>query len=189
MRDQFPGLPELTVQILKVLADTDYTHGIAAMAIYDPHHSSLDNLVEKIFQETVSQSRFVTPIILGSARSDSQQLGVIVKKMINRHDHDLWDFQDRINQALKFRMGNDTDLITLMGEWLASTPTESEISSLSRYLASSGKLDEDARKLCQHYLNERYISSGIPAHGYDALSDLIRPVTHSLLDVLAGPIH
>ncbi|OAT17268.1 putative NTPase [Buttiauxella gaviniae ATCC 51604] len=128
-------------------------------------------------------------IILGSARSDTQQLGVIVKKMIPRHDHDLWDFQDRINQALKFRMGNDAGFVTLMGEWLASTPTESEISSFFRYLASTGKLDEDTQKLCQHYLNERYIASGIPAHGYDTLSDLIRPVTHSLLDVLAGPIH
>ncbi len=189
LRDQFPDTPELTVQILKVLQDTDFRHGIAAMAIYDPHHSSLDNLVEKVFQEVESRSLFVTPIILGSARSDSQQLGVVVKKMINRHDHDLWDFQDRINQALKLRMGNDANFVTLMGEWLASVPTESEISSFSRYLASLGKLDEDTQKLCQHYLNERYIASGIPAHGYDALSDLIRPVTHSLLDVLAGPIH
>ncbi|ENB2032419.1 NACHT domain-containing protein [Salmonella enterica] len=189
LRDQFPSTPELTIQIQKVLTDTDYTHGIAAMAIYDPHHSSLDNLVEKVFQETEYQSRFVTPIILSSARSDSQQLGAIVKKMINRHDHDLWDFQDRINQALKIRMGNDADFVTWMGEWLASTSTESEISSFSRYLSSSGKLDEDTQKLCRHYLNERYVASGIPAHGYDALSDLIRPVTHSLLDVLAGPTH
>ncbi len=96
LRDQFPGTPELTGKILKVLQDTDFRHGIAAMAIYDPHHSSLDNLVEKVFQEAESQSLFVTPIILGSARSDSQKLGGIVKKMINRHDHDLWDFQDRI---------------------------------------------------------------------------------------------
>ncbi|CAI2408888.1 Predicted NTPase (NACHT family) [Serratia fonticola] len=189
LREQFPGTSELTVKILKVLQDTDYRHGIAAMAIYDPYHSSLDNLVEKVFQEAESRSQFVTSIILASARSDSQQLGVIVKKMINRHDHNLWDFQDRINQALKFRMGNDAYFVTLMGEWLASTPTESEISSFSRYLTSSGKLDEDTQKLCRHYLNERYIASGIPAHGYDALSDLIRPVTHSLLDVLAGPIH
>lgn len=189
LRDQFPGMPELTLQILKILQDTDFCHGIAAMAIYDPHHSCLDNLVEKVFQEAESQSQFVTPIILGSARADSQQLGVIVKKMINRDYHNLWDFQDRINQALKFRMGIDTHFVTLMGEWLASTPTESEISSFSRYLASSGKLDEDTQKLCRHYLNERYIASGIPAHGYDALSDLIRPVAHSLFEVLAGPAH
>ncbi|WP_455813740.1 NACHT domain-containing protein [Pseudomonas graminis] len=189
LRDQFPGMSELTFQILKIMQDTDFCHGIAAMAIYDPHHSSLDNLVEKVFQDAESQVQFVTPIILSSARSDSQQLGAIVKKMINRHDHGLWDFQDRINQALKLRMGSDTNFVTWMGEWLASTPTESEISSFSRYLASSGKLDEDTHNLCRHYLNERYIASGIPAHGYDALSDLIRPVTHSLLDVLAGPTH
>ncbi len=86
-------------------------------------------------------------------------------------------------------MGNDAHFVTLMGEWLASVPTESEISSFSRYLASSGKLDEDTQKLCRHYLNERYTAFGIPANGYDALSDFIRPVTHSLLDVLAAPAH
>ncbi|HDL6715411.1 TPA: NACHT domain-containing protein [Yersinia enterocolitica] len=189
LRDQFGGDSELLGQLQKVLQDSQFKQGIAAMAIYDPHNSSLDKVAKQFLSERYKLENHVTPIILASSRFECKQLEFLVKNMINRSNHSLWDFQDRINYALKSRIGSDEEFATLIGARLVSNPTESEISSFSRYLASTGKLDEETQRQCQNLLNERNVTSGIPAHGYDALSDLVRPVVHSLLDVLAGPIH
>lgn len=189
LRDQFGGNSELLGQLLKVLQDSNFQHGISAMAIYDPNNSSLDSFAKQILIEEETLENYAPSIILAVSRFESKQLKTIVKRMINRPNHSLWDFQDRINYAIKSRIGSDEEFASLIGSWLASNPTENEISSFSRYLASTGKLDEEIQNLCQHLLNKIIVTSGIPAHGYDAISDLIRPVAHSLLDVLANPIH
>ncbi|CAM3838962.1 NACHT domain-containing protein [Aeromonas bestiarum] len=189
LRDQFGGNSDLLGQLLKVLQDSNFQHGISAMAIYDPNNSSLDSFAKQILIEEDTLENYAPSIILAVSRFESKQLKTIVKRMINRPNHSLWDFQDRINYAIKSRIGSDEEFASLIGSWLASNPTENEISSFSRYLASTGKLDEEIQNLCQHLLNKIIVTSGIPAHGYDAISDLIRPVAHSLLDVLANPIH
>lgn len=188
LRDQFGGRSELLAQLQKDLRDSNFQCGVAPLAIYDPYNSSLDGLAENILSEG-GGGNFVTPIILASYRLESEQFGFLVKNMINRSNHSLWDFQDRINYAIKSRLGHDEQFVSLIGTLLVSNPTESEISSLFRYLASTGKLAEETQMLCQSFLNDRNVACGIPAHGYDAISDLVRPVVHSLLDVLAGPIY
>lgn len=189
LRDQFCDNSQLLNQLQKMLQDTDFQFGVAAMAIYDPFNTCLDRVAENVLREMSTSENYVTPIILAASRFECKQLETLVKRMINRSNHSIWDFQDRINTALKSRIGSDEEFVELIRNWLASNPTESEISSFSRYLATTGKLDEKMQKRCQHLLNDRSVLSGIPAHGYDAISDLIRPVVHSLLDVLAGPIH
>lgn len=188
LRDQFGGNAELLGQLTKVLQDSDFRYGIAAMAIYDPSNTSLNNVAKQILIDDKSSGNFLTGLILASSRFESEQFGYLVKEMVNRAYHSLWDFQDRINYTVKARLGHDEGFVELLSTWLTLNPTESEISSFSRYLAATGKLNEDTQKRCQNLLNERYSAAGIPAHGFDAISDYIRPVTHSLLDVLAGPI-
>jgi hypothetical protein len=189
LRDQFSGDIELLIQLQKMLHESNFQHGVAAMAIYDPFNPSLDNVAKEILSEIDTFEPRVSSIILAASRFESKPLEVMVRRMINRTNHSLWDFQDRVNYAIKSRIGSNEEFAAVIRTGLTANPTESEISSFSRYLGSTGKLDEDTQKLCQHLLNERYVSSRIPANGYDAVSDLVRPVVHSLLDVLAGPIH
>lgn len=189
LRDHFGGNIELLNKIKKILHDCDYKYGVAAMAIYSPHDASLDRVAKTLLSDLGTPRDYAVSIILAASRFESEQLGVLVKNMINRNSHSVWDFQDRINYALKSRIGSDSEFVSLISTWLVSHPTESEISSISRYLASTGKLEMDTQKLCLNLLNERNRSPEIPAHGFDALSTFVRPVVHSLLDVLAGPIH
>ncbi|MDT3297719.1 NACHT domain-containing protein [Shewanella sp. SP2S2-6] len=189
LRDQFSADKEVLFQLEKVLRDTNYQHGVSAMAIYDPYHSSLDEVEKMILSESETLENYAPSILLAASRFEIDQLGILVKRMINRSSHSMWDFQDRINFALKSRIGNDVEFVAQIGKWLASNPTESEISSFSRYLGATGKLDEETQKLCLQLLNERNSMLKIPRHGYDTISDLVRPVTHSLLDVLVGTIH
>lgn len=189
LRDQFAGNAELLGQLHKVLQFSDFRNGIAAMAIYDPLNSCLDNFAKRLLIDLDTSRDYAVSIILAVSRFESEQIGVLAKNMINRSNHSIWDFQDRINYALKSRLGSDDEFVALIGTWLSSHPTESEISSVSRYLGSTGKLEKETQKTCLHLLNERNISPVIPAHGFDAISNFVRPVVHSLLDVLAGPIH
>lgn len=189
LRDQFSGDKEVLFQLGKLLQDTNHQYGISAMAIYDPYNSSLDKVEKQILSELATLENYAPSIILAASRFKTEQLGILVKRMINRSSHSMWDFQDGINSALKSRIGNDVEFVAQIGAWLVSNPTESEISSFSRYLGATGKLDEETQTLCLHLLNERNITLRIPIQGYDAISDLVRPVTHSLLDVLVGPIH
>lgn len=189
LRDHFGGNADLLNQLRKILHDCDYQYGVAAMAIYSPHDSSLDCVAKTLLSDLYTPRDYAVPIIFAASRFEAEQLGVLVKNMINRSYTSVWDFQDRINYALKSRIGSDSEFVSLISTWLVSHPTESEISSISRYLSSTGKLEMDTQELCLNLLNERNRSPVIPAHGFDALSTFVRPVVHSLLDVLAGPIH
>lgn len=188
LRDHFRGDKDLSEQLQMINKDNDFRYGIAAMAIYEPLNPCLDNIAKKVLSEIETPKDFVVPLIIASSRFESDKVGILARKMINRSNHSIWDFQDRINSVLKSRISTDEEFVNRIKIWLTSTPSESEISSFSRYLASAGKLDEEMQNLCLHFLNERNICSVIPAHGFDALANSVRPVTHSLLDVLAGPI-
>lgn len=189
LRDHFSGDLKLLNQLRDILQDCNYQYGVAAMAIYSPHDPSLDSVAKTLLSDLDRGGDYAASIILASERFDSEKFGILVKNMINRSNYSAWDFQDRINYALKFRIGSDSEFVSVISSWLALHPTESEISSVSRYLASTGKLELETQKLCLHLLNERNRTLEIPAHGFDALSKFVRPVVHSLLDVLAGPIH
>ncbi|WP_205968758.1 hypothetical protein, partial [Pseudomonas viridiflava] len=87
-------------------------------------------------------------IIVGAERFNSIKLEGIVRAMVNRPTHSLWDFQDRINYVVKSRIGADDEFASLVSARLASSPSESEISSYSRYLASAGRLNEETHEHC-----------------------------------------
>lgn len=187
LRDQFPTDATTQNFIIDIVKKSDFTHGIGALAIYDPQNELLDKLAKNLSNLTNDARTYCTPMILAGAKSPPDEFCNLLKLMINRKYHSIWDFQERINSAVRLRVGRDQETQAAVKKSLTSTPTESEISSLSRYLASTGNLDQSASELCQRLLNERYIAKGAPAHGFDVVADRIRPVAHSLLDVLASP--
>ncbi|MDR6160526.1 hypothetical protein QE391_000154 [Pseudomonas fluorescens] len=187
LRDQFPSDAPTQNFIIDIVKKSDFTQGIGALAIYDPKNELLDELAKNLSNLKNDARTYCTPMILAGAKSSANEFCNILKLMINRKYHSAWDFQERINSAVRLRVGRDQETQAAIKKSLVSTPTESEISSLSRYLASTGHLDQSASELCQRLLNDRYIAKGAPAHGFDVVADRIRPVVHSLLDVLASP--
>ncbi|QOY74192.1 NACHT domain-containing protein [Pseudomonas sp. OST1909] len=189
LRQQFSENGDVLAQLQSTVCESGFQHGVAALAIYDPGNPSLDKVVSAVSNDDHDYESFVGPILVGVQRLQSVKLEKLVRAMINRPSHSLWDFQDRVNYAIKSRIGTDDEFAGLIGARLASSSSESEISSYSRYLASAGRLNEETHAHCLRLLNARSSSLCIPAHGYDSTADVVRPVVHSLLDVLAGPIY
>lgn len=189
LRQQFSENGDVLAQLQSTVCESGFQHGVAALAIYDPGNPSLDKVVSAVSNDDHDYESFVGPILVGVQRLQSVKLEKLVRAMINRPSHSLWDFQDRVNYAIKSRIGTDDEFAGLIGARLASSSSESEISSYSRYLASAGRLNEETHGHCLRLLNARSSSLCIPAHGYDSTADVVRPVVHSLLDVLAGPIY
>lgn len=188
LRDQFGGESETVSRLVDAVKRSDFQHCIAALAIYDSKNETLNELAGRVVEIAQKTQDYCAPMILASARADSHQFNMMTKMMINRSSYSIWDFQERINSTVRARLIRDDGFSVLIKESLASKPTESEVSSLSRYLVTTGNLDEGTYELCKGLLNERNSASGIPAHGFDAIADAVRPVVHSLLDVLAGPV-
>ncbi len=189
LRQQFSENGDVLAQLQSTVCESGFQHGVAALAIYDPGNPSLDEVVSAVSNDDHDYESFVGPILVGVQRLQSVKLEKLVRAMINRPSHSLWDFQDRVNYAIKSRIGTDDEFAGLIGARLVSSSSESEISSYSRYLASAGRLNEETHGHCLRLLNARSSSLCIPAHGYDSTADVVRPVVHSLLDVLAGPIY
>lgn len=189
LQQQFSENGDVLAQLQSTVCESDLKFGVAALAIYDPGNSRLDEVVSAVIDGDHAYNSFIIPIIVGVGRLQGIKLEKLVRAMVNRSSHSLWDFQDRINYAVKSKIGTDDEFASLFGARLASSPSESEISSYSRYLASAGRLNEETHGHCLRLLNARSSSLCIPAHGYDSTADVVRPVVHSLLDVLAGPIY
>ncbi|MCU1720920.1 NACHT domain-containing protein [Pseudomonas sp. 5P_5.1_Bac1] len=187
LRHQFPQNVNILAQLQSIAFESNFKSGIAALAIYAPHNQSLNEVVSALTYDDRDDHSFVTPIIIGTERLEGEKLEKLVSAMVNRPRHSLWSFQDRINYAIKFRISTDSEFSGLISERLRSSSSASEISSYSRYLASTGKLNEESHAYCLSLLNSGYSSLRIPPHGYDSTADAVRPVAHSLLDVLAGP--
>ena len=189
LRQQFSGNGDVLAQLQSTVCESDFQDGVAALAIYDPGNPNLDEVVSAVADDDHDYEIFVGPIIVGVERLQGVKLEKLVRAMVNRPVHSLWDFQDRVNYAIKSRIGADSEFAGLIGARLASSSSENEISSYSRYLASAGRLNEETHGHCLRLLNARSSPLCIPAHGYDSTADVVRPVVHSLLDVLAGPIY
>ncbi|RUT42304.1 hypothetical protein WG29040_01540 [Pseudomonas sp. PAMC 29040] len=189
LRQQFSENGDVLAQLQSTVSESDFQFGVAALAIYDPSNPSLDEVVSAVTDDDRDYESFVGPIIVGVERLQGVKLEKLVRAMVNRPSYSLWDFQDRVNYAVKSKISTDDEFAGLIGAQLALSSSESEISSYSRYLASAGKLNEETHGHCLRLLNARSSSLRIPAHGYDSTADAVRPVVHSLLDVLVGKIY
>lgn len=188
LKDQFSGDSDILSQLSDGAKRSDYKHCVAALAIYAPETRLLDSITSRLSEAVEKYQAFCTPIIVAAAKSNCDDFLKLLSLMINRPHHSTWDFQDRINSAVRGRIISDHEISKHIKQTLEKKPTESEIASLSRYLVSTGHLDQKTYELCQSLLNQRNTYRGIPFHGFDAIMDTVRPVTHSLLDVLASPV-
>ncbi|TKB73274.1 MAG: hypothetical protein E8D46_12615 [Nitrospira sp.] len=83
------------------------------------------------------------------------------------------------------RIRKDEGLAVMLKKRLFADPTPSEKSSISRLLAASQGVSKDVRDWCMEELNRQVREGVIPELGADLFEGTLRPVRHSLLDVLA----
>ena len=93
-------------------------------------------------------------------------------------------FQFLVRPLLR-RIRKDEKLAVLLRERLFANPTPSEKASISRLLASSQGVSKDVKNWCMAEHNRQIREDVVPELGVDLFEGALRPVRHSLLDVLA----
>jgi hypothetical protein len=82
------------------------------------------------------------------------------------------------------RLKQDSVLASYCLDKLRCSPTSDHKASLPRLLIGSIGLNDDIKKLCETYYAEQCVKGQMSESGLDVIAGQIRPVAHSLLDVL-----
>ena len=85
---------------------------------------------------------------------------------------------------VRARLKQDDDLVSYCLDRLRNSPTSDDKASVPRLLVGSTGLSDDIRKLCETYYAEQCVKGKLSESGLDVIAGQIRPVAHSLLDVL-----
>jgi hypothetical protein len=160
---------------------------IVALALVDPNDPLLDQLPYKPMGIARQYSDWVASLHLASARSGAEEFVEATLAMINRDAHSIWNFQEITNRAVTERLQLDPVAVRRLKDKLASNPTESEITSLPRYLMAARALDDEVSERCRTLLQDE-VRYPLPRAGYDAIDDSTRAVSQSLLEVLTPSV-
>lgn len=184
LRDQFPHRSDVIDHVREAFIRHSYTAELVALTLLDPSDSRLRTIPHRPTEIAERFSDWVAATHFANVCIEVDEFINVLLRMINRESRRIWDFQDICNRAIADRLRRDVVAVQGVRDKLESNPTEHEIASLPRLLASAGVLDEDAHKTCRSLLGEE-AKRVLPTAGYDAIEDAIRGVSESLLDVLA----
>jgi len=82
------------------------------------------------------------------------------------------------------RLKQDSALASYCLEKLRNSPTSDDKATLPRLLVASIGLNDEIKELCETYYAEQCAKGQLSESGLDMTAGQIRPVAHSLLDVL-----
>lgn len=182
LRDHFCGRADVKDRLRKLLQQGRRST-IVACVLVEPDNPLLDQLRYGPREIAAQFSDWVTAVHIASAHSGTEEFLDLLFRMINRDRHGIWDFQEVTNRPVLERLQHDAEAILRIKERLASGPTESEIASLPRYLVVAGAMDADVFARCQSLLQDESRHE-LPRAGYDAIENVRRAVSRSLLEVL-----
>ncbi|MBW5287917.1 NACHT domain-containing protein [Burkholderia gladioli] len=183
VRENFANDSELTKQVREAFV-RGHLHALVVLPLIAKNDPLLANLPCRPRDVLERTGQWVSTVHLAATCSSADEFVEIVLAMVNREDHQIWDFQSIINRAVIERLQRDDAVGRHFKNILAACPTESEMASLPRYLLAVGQLDSDVLLQCRLLLSEER-KRILPRAGYDAIEGSMRAVSKSLLDVLA----
>jgi hypothetical protein len=96
----------------------------------------------------------------------------------------LRSFSHDITRPILLRLQKDDNFSEMLEKHLENTPTSSEKASIPRLIGVSRGVSSELRTWCIGELNRQLNGKESPEVGFDLISCELRPVVHSLLDVL-----
>ncbi len=184
LRDQFGGKADISRRLHDVFAMRRDAESAMMLAIYNPEHHALGTLNVSPLELGTQHHSWAVACTVSSAKQNSAEFVEVLRAMINRDAHSLWDFQAYTNIAVLERLSREPEALAIIVRALAGEVTNSEAASLPRYLASITPFDEATLLTLRSKLDFFSRRIGVVVAGYDALADEIRPISHSLLDAL-----
>ncbi len=186
LRDHFSGRPEISKRLEERFLAYRGDEEAIALALYDPHNPVFANMRTRAVDIGLRHGKWAVAVHIAAESQSAPDFIEVMRAMVNRNRHSIWDFQDLSNVSIQARLARDDEASDHFRLVLTDELTPNEIASLPRYLAAAGALDVGAYETCRALLDLHYSRAGVPLAGYDAFANDVRPVTHSLLDALAG---
>lgn len=184
LHEQFGARPDISRSLHDSLMKRKDGYRAMVLAIYDPGHDVFGTLKISPLMLGTDHHDWATACTISAGTQVSSEFIEVLRAMINRDTHDLWDFQEYTNIAVLGRLARDPEAVKLLMHVLAGEVTGSEAASLSRYLAATGPFDDAVLSALRKKLDFFSRRKGVVVAGYDALANEIRPISHSLLDAL-----
>ena len=100
--------------------------------------------------------------------------------------HNRWGYQG-ISRPVLRRLQTDDTFFEMLIERLQNNPTPSEKATISRLISVARGLTSELRTWCIEEVNHQLSGNESPEIGFDLIIGELRPVAHSLLDVLNQP--
>ncbi|MFM0122682.1 NACHT domain-containing protein [Paraburkholderia sp. RL18-101-BIB-B] len=188
LRDHFKGDLTITAELEALVKRSGRTSGVVPLVLFDPKSEVLRDLVAYLEKAGDDLDAHYSSVVIAAELCDTATFIRIVRAMVNRDFHSMWDFQEWCNQAVRSRLLRDEAAVQEFRKIVCDGATENELATLPRYLADTGNLDEETVTVCRNIVNERMRGKGVAPSGYDGVADSIRPTIYSLLDVLTGPV-
>jgi hypothetical protein len=184
LRDQFGAKPDISRSLYDEFIKRENGYRAMVLAIYDPGHDVFGKLEIPPLMLGTEHYQWAAACTISAGSQSSAEFIEVLRAMINRDTHDLWDFQEYTNIAVLGRLARDPEAVKILMQELAGDVTNSEAASLPRYLASTGPFNEVVLAALRRKLDFFSRRKGVVVAGYDALANEIRPISHSLLDAL-----
>lgn len=105
-------------------------------------------------------------------------------RLINNVHDTYWAFWPSTLRPIINRAKQDEAVLGEMRGWLDSDPTCHVKASIPRILSAASGLGDQLRRWCEVEVERLYNSPGIPDSGFDVHTGRIRPIVHTLLEIL-----
>jgi hypothetical protein len=184
LRDQFGNRSDISNQLHDAFIKRQNIERAVMLGIYDAEHTVFGTLKIPPLALGAEQHHWLAACTISAGSQESVDFVEVLRAMINRDTHNLWDFQEYINTAVLARLARDPESVNILWQALADDVTSCEAASLPRYLAAIGPIEKASLAILRAKLDFFSQRKGVVVAGYDALANEIRPISHSLLDAL-----
>jgi hypothetical protein len=119
------------------------------------------------------------------ATVEAKDLGRRLSHVLDQLEDHIWHFPSHCSNSVLARMNRDSDFVNGVFKVLENEATPTEKATFPRLLARSPKAPALLYSWCEAELKRQSVRPGLPLLGLDLPAGRVRPVVHSLLDVVA----
>lgn len=182
---QFSHKDDVRVALERRLRWEDST-SIVGLSLGWPTSDELNKVYERIRKNGWSAQRmhWAPALQISGALGSTEEFKYLLEFIISNGTGYIWEFLDFCVSPIIARLKHDGVLASYCFDKLRIGPTTDHKASLPRLLVGSIGLNDDIKKVCEIYYAEQCVKGQLSESGLDVTAGEIRPVAHSLLDVL-----
>ena len=172
-------------EMLEHIAHSQNNSGAAiALSLGWPESKVLDAIYDAFKSKKSSRITWPVAFYVVGLRDDSDAFERLILSFSNRANGGIWEFHSVCAEVITQKLSQDEELYARLFARLINDASFSEQVSLSRLLSMSRSGDQELREWCEKEISYQMNGKKLPDCGFDVVSGRVRPLTHTLLDIL-----